>query len=424
MDTACRMQEELNDVFDLATPLVHNRTEITGSQPLSILTDSQQWSYAVAFRLRGEVLDSQLRGPILVRVRTTVESGRVGALLVADDLQTVFGTSTERSGQGGEVTLEVLVDALPHSGWLVLRNHAVANMPSRCQVHSIQTLLGCRQPEDIPGALSSVVIPGAHAIDLDLLASATAEARARANIGGNTLAILQRKWSEVPAGLVDRRRTTDLIAADDEELNAFWTRIHNEATTGEGYPVRGWYHDLYKDVLREKRVLDVGSGLGIDGITFAHHGAQITFVDIVESNLLLVQRLCRIRELKNVNFLHLHDVSALDALPNDFDVIWCQGSMINAPFSFMQIEVEALLRHLPVGGRWIELAYPRERWEREGRMPFSEWGKITDGEGTPWMEWYDLDRLRARLRPAEFDVVLHFNFHHDDFNWFDLIRRK
>lgn len=83
-----------------------------------------------------------------------------------------------------------------------------------------------------------------------------------------------------------------------------------------------------------------------------------------------------------------------------------------------------MLRHLPVGGRWIELAYPRERWEREGRMPFSEWGKITDGEGTPWMEWYDLDRLRARLRPAEFDVVLHFNFHHDDFNWFDLIRRK
>jgi hypothetical protein len=40
------------------------------------------------------------------------------------------------------------------------------------------------------------------------------------------------------------------------------------------------------------------------------------------------------------------------------------------------------------------------------------------------MEWYDLSRLRERLRPAEFDVILSFNFHNDDFNWFDLIRRK
>ena len=47
---------------------------------------------------------------------------------------------------------------------------------------------------------------------------------------------------------------------------------------------------------------------------------------------------------------------------------------------------------------------------------------MTDGEGTPWMEWYDLARLSKRLAPATFEPVLAVNFHNDDFNWFDLTR--
>ena len=81
------------------------------------------------------------------------------------------------------------------------------------------------------------------------------------------------------------------------------------------------------------------------------------------------------------------------------------------------------MEHLPVGGRWIELAYPKARWEREGKMPFEQWGERTDG-GAPWMEWYDLDKVKAMLSPAQFDVVLYSNFFNDDFNWFDLLRRS
>jgi hypothetical protein len=96
--------------------------------------------------------------------------------------------------------------------------------------------------------------------------------------------------------------------------------------------------------------------------------------------------------------------------------------MINAPFDFSARESAAIVRHLKPGGRWIELAYPRERWERDGRPAFSVWGTMTDGEGTPWMEWYDLDRLLKRLAPATFSPILALNFHNDDFNWFDLVR--
>jgi hypothetical protein len=78
---------------------------------------------------------------------------------------------------------------------------------------------------------------------------------------------------------------------------------------------------------------------------------------------------------------------------------------------------------LKVGGRWLQLAYPRSRWIREGRMPFSKWGEHTDPGKTAWCEWYDLPKLLRMLAPAKFDVVLSQEFHNGDFNWFDLLYR-
>jgi len=239
---------------------------------------------------------------------------------------------------------------------------------------------------------------------------------------GSTLDALREKWQTVP-GSADRVRTGGLAALGDADLLAFWHRQVRDATTGESFSVRGWYHHLYKDVLKGKRVLDVGAGLGIDGLTFAPITQHITLLDIVEENVANTTRLSRLLGCDDrVTPFYLEDLQSLSQL-GEFDVIWCQGSLINAPFDFVRAEIQALLEHLAIGGRWIELAYPQQRWEREGRLPFEKWGEKTDGQGTPWVEWYGLDKLLAALSPAQFDVVLHFNFHNDDFNWFDLVRR-
>jgi phospholipid N-methyltransferase len=234
--------------------------------------------------------------------------------------------------------------------------------------------------------------------------------------------LLRQKWHEVPAG--DTRVTTSqLLLLSDVKLLEKWYQIRTNATSGPSFDVRGWYHLLYCDVFNGKKIMDVGSGLGIDGITFAEHGASVTFVDIVESNLEVLKRICRLRNIKNVRFCYLETLDSLSDLPRDYDVIWCQGSLINAPFEITREETLELLSHLPIGGRWIELAYPEIRWVREGKLPFNQWGDKTDG-GAPWIEWYDLSKLKKLLSPAEFDVVLSFNFHNDDFNWFDLVRTK
>ena len=234
--------------------------------------------------------------------------------------------------------------------------------------------------------------------------------------------LLRKKWKKVPAAN-DRISTERLLLLPDKELLELWQNIREEATTGPAFGVRGWYHLIYKNILCNKQVMDVGSGLGIDGITFAQYGARITFVDVVESNILLLKRLCKLLGLTNLDFCYMEDIGSLSALPTDYDVIWCQGSLINAPFNVIRQEAQELLKHLPVAGRWIELAYPKIRWERDGKLPFHRWGEKTDG-GAPWIEWYDLEKIMNRLCPAKFDVVLHFNFCNDEFNWFDLIRRQ
>ncbi len=226
--------------------------------------------------------------------------------------------------------------------------------------------------------------------------------------------VLRSKWDEVPAGN-SRRKTTELERLDDGELVETW----RQASHG-GSESREWYRTLYEPILRGKTILDVGSGFGIDGIYFAQKGARVTFLDIVESNLRVLRRLCNILGVRDVDFCYLSDAGSLDQL-GLFDFIWCQGSMICAPFDVAKGEAKELLKHLKADGRWIELAYPKMRWEREGRMPFEKWGKKTDG-GAPWMEWYDLEKLHQRLEPARFKTVLDFEFHNSDFVWFDLAR--
>jgi cyclopropane fatty-acyl-phospholipid synthase-like methyltransferase len=173
--------------------------------------------------------------------------------------------------------------------------------------------------------------------------------------------------------------------------------------------------------MRGEKVMDVGSGFGVDSITFAQHGARLTFVDLVEANLKVLERLCEIMGLRDVSFVRFEDVSSLKPLDTDYDVVMAMGSLHHAPQHVLQPEYQDLIRHLKIGGRWLQLAYPRRRWIREGREPFSGWGKITDGPGTPWAEWYDLPKLLKMLEPGKFEVVLYQEFHNGDFNWFDLL---
>jgi SAM-dependent methyltransferase len=176
--------------------------------------------------------------------------------------------------------------------------------------------------------------------------------------------LLRAKWKQIPVSHRDRRYSHECEAMADDELLSFW-RKGAQATSAHH---RGWYQTLYRDSFRGKRLIDHGCGLGFDTLLYAQNGAQVTFIDIVESNVNVVKRLAALFGLRGCEFLFLKDLGSLAALSGDYDVIYCCGSMICAPLWVIRKEVQALLQHLPVGGRWMELAYPKARWEREGRF--------------------------------------------------------
>jgi hypothetical protein len=235
--------------------------------------------------------------------------------------------------------------------------------------------------------------------------------------------LLRKKWGELPVGF-DRLPSSEIIKLSDGELLAWWEKAKLEATTGPFYKARGWYHTVYMPMIKGASVIEIGTGFGIDGLTFAQVAGHYTFVDIVQENLKLLERLARIMKIKNAAFLWLENYECLKALPFGQDVILASGSLHHAPMRVIKSEIQELAPRLRTGGRWLQLAYPKRRWEREGCEPFWTWGKKTDGEATPWAEWYDLEKLLSLFEPHSFEAVMAFDYHDSDFNWFDLIKRS
>ena len=239
--------------------------------------------------------------------------------------------------------------------------------------------------------------------------------------GRRAFETLRQKWGEVPISSQERAHSVDLLRLPDSELLEVFDASLTEQTTGENFAIRGWYHELYARQFRGQRMLDVGSGLGFDAIAFARAGVNVTCVDVVRENLTVVKRLADGLGLTTIETTLLQDFTSIDSL-GQHDVIWANGSLHHAPADVVTAECQSLLRHLRPGGRWIQLAYPKARWEREGRLPFDQWGEKTDGAGTPWAEWKDLEAVLGQLSPVKFRILLALNFHDDDFNWFDLQR--
>lgn len=223
------------------------------------------------------------------------------------------------------------------------------------------------------------------------------------------LPTLSEKWREVPGGsdAANRRFSDGLMSPED------WTKLYIDAAE-----LRGWWWRLYAGQFVGKNILEIGSGQGFDAIYFAENGARITCCDIVSSNLEIVQAAAQARGL-TLKTVHITSVASFSSLPSDFEFVWCNGSLIHLPFEQAKEECAAVLPHLMPSGRWIELAYPRERWVREGSLPFDQWGRHTDGERTPWVEWYDFEKLKERLFPSRLLPVLDHRFHGDSYVWFD-----
>ena len=230
--------------------------------------------------------------------------------------------------------------------------------------------------------------------------------------------LLAERWSTVPTAGADRAPAEDLLALGDDALLRFWHETHDR---DDALEERGWYRLLYRDFTSGRRLLDIGCGLALDTLRFAEQGATVTCADLAEANVRLVERIASLLGVSGrVDAVHLEALGAVGNLPYGFDAILAIGSLHHAPQDVVGPEARELANHLRPSGRWLQFAYPRRRWERDGSPPFEAWGETTDGPGTPWAEWYDAAKLLEMLTPHPFRLVFETEWHDSEFNWIDL----
>lgn len=232
---------------------------------------------------------------------------------------------------------------------------------------------------------------------------------------------LQKKWKEVPGDCRGKRIfTSELIKMEDKDLCIKYDNI-----VKKDIGVRRNYETPLYDLYKDKKVLDIGSGFGISSIQFALKGADITFLDLVQTNLDVLKKICNYKNIEAKYFL-MDSLDKLEELEDEsYDYFFACGSLMHVPFDFMKKEMSILTKKLKKNGLIHTLSYPKERWIKDGKPSFEKWGKLTDGERTPHAEWYDGEKFLDLLGRDKYELIKEYNFGKENrkahpFNWIEL----
>lgn len=107
--------------------------------------------------------------------------------------------------------------------------------------------------------------------------------------------------------------------------------------------------------LKEKKVLEVGCGIGIDGMEFSKAGADYTGIDASETSINLARRYFEFE--KNNSPLIVADTDSLPFVDNSFDYVFSWGVIHHTPN--IRKAVEEIYRVLKPGGECCIMVYNR-----------------------------------------------------------------
>jgi 2-polyprenyl-3-methyl-5-hydroxy-6-metoxy-1,4-benzoquinol methylase len=138
-----------------------------------------------------------------------------------------------------------------------------------------------------------------------------------------------------------------------------------------------------------KRVLEVGCGIGTDTINFARAGAEVTAVDLSERSLEIAQKRAQIYGLNNITFVQSNVEDLARSISTSlFDLVYSFGVIHHTPHPERALsQVSAVLGP---GGTLKLMVYHRYSWKVFSIV-------TTYGHGAFW----DLDRVIAQHSEAQ-----------------------
>lgn len=148
-------------------------------------------------------------------------------------------------------------------------------------------------------------------------------------------------WNEHPVGthLID-----ETIGTSNFFTKLYARRYRIEWHLNELIPFNKFYG---------KRMLEIGCGMGCDGVSFAKNGANYTGIDLSEKAVQITKQHFNFYNLKG----NIQTANAQNLLFNDssFDLIYSQGVIHHAPEP--ETVVKEIFRVLKPGGKFIVMLY-------------------------------------------------------------------
>jgi SAM-dependent methyltransferase len=206
-------------------------------------------------------------------------------------------------------------------------------------------------------------------------------------------------WRFAPSG-AGKHDTSTLLGLGDQELAGVWD---------EGFVKRFRLYPEEEQFLRQmsvefigKRVLSIGSGLGLHEIYYQLRGADVTCCDIVDTNLAIIGRVAAAKGAEGMRFVHSsgpdHD------LGGPYDVVFVYGSLMTMPEALQRRLAGQCLASLAPSGRVVLMLYTWEfaratcGWSSPAEFDPRIFARASDpsvgDEHCPWSDWHDEDKLR------------------------------
>jgi|EndMetStandDraft_3_1072993.scaffolds.fasta_scaffold55638_2 ubiquinone/menaquinone biosynthesis C-methylase UbiE len=200
-----------------------------------------------------------------------------------------------------------------------------------------------------------------------------------------------------------------------DAIQRYWNEhIHDLKMTRHAVGTREFFDDLddyrfdklhylprlvdFKNGFKDRKVLEVGCGIGIDLLRFAQGGARVTGVDLAQTSIDLARKNFELHGLATNNGdgrVHL-EVANGEALPfpdNSFDVVYGHG-VIQYTADARKLITE-MRRVLKPGGQAIFMVYNRVSW-------LNAMSKVTrvdlEHEDAPVLNKYSIAEFRDLLR--------------------------